>query len=140
MGLIESISSSPTAVFLLAIDLASFIALWRSAHKGKSLLAICGSTMGLLFLYSDAFRQQVATLLPVPINTGRLAEGIQQGGRNVLFGTDQMLMLDVVLFAFGLVASWTGSRKLGGFILAISVLLTVATLLGFFGPIIYSLG
>jgi len=140
MGPIESISSNPVALFLLAIDVASFLALWLSEHKGKSFLALCGSTLGLLFLYSEAFRQQVARLLPIPINTGKLAEGIQQGGRNILAGTQQMLILGVVLLGFGLVASWTGSRKLGGFIFAISALLILATLLGFFGPIISSLG
>jgi hypothetical protein len=140
MGLIESIFASPIAVLLLAVDLASFLALCMSEHKGKSFLAICGSSLGLLFLYSEAFRQQIASLLPIPINTGKLAEGVQQGGRNVLAGTEQMLILGVILLGFGLVASWTGSRKLGGFIFAISALIILATLFGFFGPIISSLG
>ena len=140
MGLIESISSSPTAVFLLAIDIASFLALCLSTHKGKSFLLLCGSTLGLLFLYSEAFRQQVARLLPIPINPERVAEGLQQGGRNVLAGTEQMLILGVVALSFGLVASWTGSRKLGVFIFAISVLIILASLYGFFEPVISSLG
>ena len=140
MGLVDTISSNPLEAFLAVVFLASLLVILRhSKPKTKYIAApfLIGSLFSLAFLWNHDFR--AALVNKFGINTfvaDRLAMGIHQAGVNGFLWTPEMTDAFILGFGVAVVASATGSRKLGWLIGTGTTLFLIAKIWGIIGPIL----
>ena len=143
MGLSETIAANPLGAFLVVVLFASVLVILSHSKpkiKRNALPFLFGSLFSLGFLYDHNFR--AAVLKPFgysPFIADRLAIGIQQAGANGFLWTPEMTDAFILVFGAAVVATATGSRKLGWLIGLGTVLYLIAKAWAIITPIVQAL-